>query len=99
MSRLVGICGYCSFVQGYCVENMLLIADHPDLSHDFCKSCKSHHPDYEPTEECEDFKPRNPDVYEGQTWFCQGCGSGTEFLGNADLLDENGREVKKNESR
>lgn len=20
-----------------------------------------------------------PDVYEGQTWFCQGCGCGTEY--------------------
>ena len=82
--NMVGECGYCASMQGYTPENMLLIADHPDLSHDFCKSCKSHHPDYNPTDECENFKPRNPDVYEGQTWFCQGCGSGTEFLIDAN---------------
>jgi len=97
MPRMVGICGYCSFVQGYCADNMLLIADHPSLAHDYCKSCKSHHPDYGATAECEDFKPRNPDVYSKQTWFCQGCGSGTEFEGDADLLDENGREVKSDD--
>jgi hypothetical protein len=82
--NMVGECGYCASMQGYTPENMLLIADYPELSHDFCKSCKSHHPDYKPTDECEDFKPRNPDVYEGQTWFCQGCGSGTEFLIDAN---------------
>ena len=82
--NMVGECGYCASMQGYTPENMLLIADHPDLSHDFCKSCNSHHPEYKPTDECEDFNPRNPDVYEGQTWFCQGCGSGTEFLIDAN---------------
>ena len=82
--NMVGECGYCASMQGYTPENMLLIADHPDLSHDFCKSCNSHHPDYKPTDECEDFKPRNPDVYEGNTWFCQGCGSGTKFLIDAN---------------
>ena len=92
---MVGICGYCSFVQGYHPDNMLLIADNPQLAHDYCKSCNGHH--IEPTSQCKDFIPRNPDVYEGQKWFCQGCGSGTEFEGDADLLDENGREVRNNE--
>ena len=82
--NMVGECGYCASMQGYTPENMLLIADYPQLSHDFCKSCNSHHPDYKPTDECEDFKPRNPDVYEGNTWFCQGCGSGTKFLIDAN---------------
>ena len=77
--EMIGICGYCQFVQGYHPSNMLLIEDNPRLAHDFCRNCDSQHPDYNPTEECEDFRPRNPDVYEGQTWFCQGCGSGTEF--------------------
>ena len=81
---MVGECGYCASMQGYTPDNMLLIADYPELSHDFCKSCKSHHPDYRPTDDCEDFKPRNPDVYEGNTWFCQGCGSGTKFLIDAN---------------
>ena len=81
---MVGECGYCASMQGYTPDNMLLIADYPELSHDFCKSCKSHHPDYKPTDDCEDFKPRNPDVYEGNTWFCQGCGSGTKFLIDAN---------------
>lgn len=84
MPRMIGECGYCSFVQGFHPDNMLLIADHPHLSHDFCKSCNSHHPNYEPTADCPDFIPKNPDVYEGQTWFCQGCGSGTEFEIDAD---------------
>lgn len=75
----VGVCGYCSFCQGYHPDNMLLIADDERLRWDFCKDCNKIHPDYKPTEECEDFTPRNPDVYEGQLWFCQGCGSGTEF--------------------
>ena len=82
--NMVGECGYCASMQGYTPENMLLIADYPQLSHDFCKSCNSHHPDYNPTDECEDFNPRNPDVYEGNTWFCQGCGSGTKFLIDAN---------------
>jgi len=82
--NMVGECGYCASMQGYTPENMLLIADHPDLSHDFCKSCNSHHPDYKPTDECKEFNPRNPDVYEGNTWFCQGCGSGTKFLIDAN---------------
>jgi hypothetical protein len=56
-------------------QNLLTIT----LAHDYCKACNSNHPDYEPTDECEDFKPRNPDVYEGNIWFCQGCGSGTDF--------------------
>jgi hypothetical protein len=32
-----------------------------------------------------------PDVYAGQTWFCQGCGSGTKFeipLSKAKELSE-----------
>jgi hypothetical protein len=94
MGNQIGICGYCSFVQGYSPRNMLLISDHEQLRHDFCKSCKEVHPGYEDTENCEKFVPKNPDVYEGQTWFCQGCGSGTEFTGDEDLLDENGREVR-----
>jgi hypothetical protein len=77
--EMVGVCDYCSFVQSYAPSNMLLIADNPELAHDYCKACNSNHPDYEPTDECEDFKPRNPDVYEGNIWFCQGCGSGTDF--------------------
>lgn len=77
--EMVGVCGYCSSMQGYHPSNMLLIADHPSLADDYCKACDSHHPDYEPTADCEDFRPRNPDVYRGQTWFCQGCGCGTEF--------------------
>jgi hypothetical protein len=76
----VGVCDYCSYVQSYAPSNMLLIADNPRLAHDYCKSCDSHHPDYEPTDECEDFRPRNPDVYEGNIWFCQGCGSGTDMV-------------------
>ena len=77
--EMVGVCDYCSFVQSYAPSNMLLIADNPRLAHDYCKACDSQHPDYEPTDECEDFKPRNPDVYEGNIWFCQGCGSGTDM--------------------
>lgn len=77
--EMVGVCDYCSFVQSYAPSNMLLIADNPRLAHDYCKACNSNHPDYGPTDECEDFKPRNPDVYEGNIWFCQGCGSGTDF--------------------
>lgn len=89
----VGICDFCSYSQSYSPQNMLLIADNPRLSHDFCKGCESHHPDYDATAECDHFSPRNPDVYEGQTWFCQGCGSGTKFTGDANLLNESGKEV------
>lgn len=75
--EMVGVCGYCEFVQGYHPSNMLRIDENPRLAFDYCKSCEGHH--LEPTSQCESFVPRNPDVYEGQTWFCQGCGSGTEF--------------------
>lgn len=84
----VGVCDYCRFVQGYHPSNMLLIEDNPRLAHDFCKGCMAHHPDYEPTSECSNFLPRNPDVYEGQTWFCQGCGSGTEWVVSVEKAKE-----------
>jgi len=79
MVRLVGVCGYCSSMQGYSPDNMLLIADHPDLAHDVLKEDGSH---------------KNPDVYPNDTWFCQGCGSGTSRLVDADNVDENGRETR-----
>jgi len=79
-AETVGVCDYCSYLQSYAPSNMLLIADNPRLAHDYCKACDSHHPDYEPTDKCEDFRPRNPDVYEGNIWFCQGCGSGTDMV-------------------
>ena len=86
--EMIGVCGYCSNMQGYHPSNMLPIEDNPDLAHDFCKACNDHHPEYEPTADCEDFKPRNPDVYKGQTWFCQGCGCGTEFLITLEKAEE-----------
>jgi hypothetical protein len=82
----VGVCDYCRFVQGYAPSNMLLIADNPRLAHDYCKSCKQHH--QEPTSQCSSFIPRNPDVYEGQTWFCQGCGSGTDWVVSIEKAKE-----------
>jgi hypothetical protein len=80
--NMVGECGYCASMQGYTPENMLLIADYPSLRWDFCKLCKTNHT--KPTTNCPDWSPRNPDVYEGQTWFCQGCGSGTKYLIDAN---------------
>lgn len=75
--EMVGVCSYCNFVQGYHPGNMLRIDEDPRLAYDYCKSCNGHH--LRPTSQCSNFIPRNPDVYENSIWFCQGCGSGTEF--------------------
>jgi hypothetical protein len=58
---MVGHCGVCSSSQSYHPDNMMLMADRPDIDWD-----------------------SKPDVYPGQTWYCQGCGSGTEFLIDAN---------------
>ena len=64
--NMVGHCGVCSSSQSYHPDNMMLMADRPDIDWD-----------------------SKPDVYPGQTWYCQGCGSGTEFLIDANKWEGN----------